>query len=120
MMTDTRLWRTLWILATTAVAIAIAILTLSAPGQMPTGFQMSDKFYHASAFAALVLPTAILWRTRLKPIAIGAVTYGVLIELVQPYMGRTAEVGDIVANIVGVGLASLVGAIAAGIRLKLY
>jgi VanZ family protein len=118
MMTDTRLWRTLWFLATAAVAIAIAILTLSGPGPMPTGFQMSDKFYHASAFAALVLPTALLWRKRLTPIAFGAVTYGVLIELVQPYMGRTAEVGDIVANTIGVGLALLVGAIAAAIRLK--
>ena len=117
-MTDTRLWRTLWFLATAAVAIAIAILTLSGPGQMHTGFQMSDKFYHASAFAALVLPTALLWRKRLKPIAIGAVTYGGLIELVQPYLGRTAEVGDIVANTVGVVMASLVAAIAAGISLK--
>ena len=117
MITDTRLWRTLWFLATAAVAIAIAIVTLSGHGKMTAEFQMSDKFYHASAFAGLVLPTAILWRKRLKPIAIGAVTYGVLIELVQPYFGRTAEVGNIVANLVGVVIASLVGAIAVGIRL---
>jgi len=118
-MRKTSALRGLWILATASIAIAIALLTLSGPLQMPVGFQMSDKIYHAIAFAALVLPTAILWPRRLLAVASGGIIYGIAIELVQPYLGRTAEFGDILANCVGVGLASLVGVIAAGIRVKL-
>ena len=68
-----------------------------------------DKLAHTAAFAALVLPSAVLrprflWWT--LPLA---TALGVGIELVQPLVGRSQESMDVVADFIGLGLGAALG-----------
>lgn len=94
--------RALALALTACLAVIIGWLTLS-PSQphTPVFFTLPDKVYHAIAFAALILPPASLAVSVLPPIFAVALLYGGAIELIQPLLGRTAEIGDMVANIIG-------------------
>jgi len=80
------------------------------PGGPPAGFPYADKVYHASAFfllsawfAGLFERRAYLW------LAAAMLVLGIGIEIAQylmPY-GRTAEVGDVLADAVGMVLGLL-------------
>lgn len=100
-----------WVGLTLGLAVIIGWLTLttSAP-TAPDGPPGIDKLYHGIAFAALVLPSATLARTR---VAWGAaclvVLYGGGIEIVQSMVGRNAELADFVADIAGVAIGLLLG-----------
>lgn len=98
----------MWLLLSLGLAVVIAGLTLMPPGLFPKGPHGIDKLYHASAFAALVFPTAIL-----RPRATGAAAslsllYGGAIEAIQPLVGRTADISDLIADglgvLIGIGL----------------
>ena len=97
--------RVIWISATSGIAAVIAVLTLASPSQLPPAPQISDKVYHALAFAALVMPTVLMWPKRLVVISALALLYGGVIEMIQPGFGRQAELGDLLANCSGVALA---------------
>lgn len=89
------------VLLTIALAIVIAILTLTPPIQMdmPAG---SDKSYHFLAFAALALPLATV-RPRWSPALLVVFSaYGAAIEIIQPYVGRSRELADLIADVVGI------------------
>lgn len=76
---------------------------------IPSSLAFSDKFYHAIAFTALVLPTTVLrpsWSLRMS---IRAFLHGGAIELIQPYFGRNTEWLDMVANSLGIAIGVLVG-----------
>lgn len=106
---STRTRRTIWAAITVALAAAIAYLTLVPRPPSPVQFPHVDKLYHALAFAALVFPTTILrprWWGRMAVLAIG---YGALIELVQPLFGRDAEWLDLVFDGLGVAVGTLSG-----------
>jgi VanZ family protein len=68
---------------------------------------------HALAFALLVLPLgwadirSTLW---LAPLALA---YGGAIEVLQPFVGRGAEWGDLLADAAGIGIGLLPGALRA-------
>ena len=62
----------------------------------------SDKIVHFIAFAALAFPLARTGRLGLVAVFIGASAFGGLIELIQPTFNRSADVGDWVADTVGV------------------
>lgn len=96
------------IVLTIAVAAMIAALTLTPPMQveMPAG---SDKFSHLIAFAALASPLAAV-RPRWSGVLFVVFTaYGAAIEIIQPYVGRSRELGDLVADMVGIGVGLGVG-----------
>ncbi len=89
---------------TALIAVVIAYGTLSPPGEgSPLPF--TDKQLHFAAFAALVLPLSwvrpgwILW---LVPLTIAC---GGAIELIQPFVGRSGDWNDLLAD----ALASLLG-----------
>jgi len=93
---------------TACVLVVLLLGTLGPPlpfvGEMPG----NDKLHHVLGFAALTFPLcardprAALW---LVPVAI---LLGGAIELIQPFVGRTAEWGDLVAD----GAGALIGAAA--------
>jgi len=100
--------RAIWLVLSLGLAVVIAGLTLMPPALVPKGPHGIDKLYHASAFAALVFPTAFLRPRLLRAVAPLALLYGGAIEIVQPLVGRTADISDLVADgvgiLIGVGL----------------
>jgi VanZ family protein len=94
------------LILTALIALAIAglsfvpVVDLPAPAQPQTTRAAMNQ--HMLAYAVLVLPAiatrpaAALW---LAPAAFG---FGVLIEFVQPFVGRERSVGDMIANSIGI------------------
>ncbi len=107
------------LIATAALATAIAYLTLSPPNEDPVGL-LSDKVYHVLAFAALAFPTALLYARSLIWTLPAAMTFGGAIELIQPFVGRQNELGDFVADIVGLGIGTVLGLVLRARVLKRY
>ena len=87
--------------ATVALGLSVSWLTLT-PQDLPKIDTLPvDKLAHVAAFTALILPSAILrprflWWT--FPLA---ALLGFSIELIQPYVGRSQEWMDVVADFVG-------------------
>lgn len=93
--------------ATLAVAALIGFATLT-PIQNP-GVPGTDKSHHLIAFAALALPLSFS-RPPLAPwIVLAATLYGGVIELIQPFVGRSAEVLDLMADATGAVIGGAVG-----------
>lgn len=83
-----------------AVVIAGFTLTPLPPGPtMPAGM---DKVYHFLAFAVLVFPVIVTDTGRWTWVVPVAIVYGGGIELLQPFVGRSAEWLDFGANVSGV------------------
>jgi len=99
---------------TTLIALVIAGLTLApSVSPPPASLDLSDKAYHAIAFATLVIPASIVFSGHVAWIASAVFLYGAAIEVVQPLVGRDAELADMAANSIGI----LIGiGIAWGIR----
>ena len=84
--------------AIVAITLTVAMLwPLDVPA--PEG---SDKLVHFIAFATLAFPLARTGRLGLVVVFIGASAFGGLIELIQPTFNRSADMGDWVADTVGV------------------
>jgi VanZ family protein len=97
--------------ATLALAALIGFLTLT-PIQNP-GVPGTDKSHHLIGFAALALPLSFS-RPRLAPwVVLAAIGYGGAIEVIQPFVGRSGEVLDLMADAVG---AVIGGAAGVGLR----
>lgn len=99
-----------WPLALTiCLAVVIAVLTMAPPPEddgLPPG---PDKLYHAVAFLALSVPLASArprWSVGLFVLLSG---YGAAIEAIQPFVGRSRELGDLVADTIGVACGILLG-----------
>jgi VanZ family protein len=89
-------------------AVAVVIWgELKPSGQGPEGW---DKVLHFTAYFGLAgIATLALGRTRAAAwAALALATFGGVLEIVQSFVGRDAEWGDEVANVVGVcaGLAT--------------
>jgi len=109
---------TLALLATALLAAAIAYLTLTPPRLEALDGLLSDKAYHVIAFAALIFPGALLYLRSLIWLIPAALVFGAAIELVQPLVGRSAEMADFVADVVGVACGLALGLIARMLRIK--
>ena len=84
------------------ITLTVAMLwPLEAPPPAPEG---SDKLVHFIAFAALAFPLARTGRFGLIPVFIGSSAFGAAIELIQPTFNRSADIGDWVADTVGVAI----------------
>ena len=104
--------RALALTATAILSFVIAYLTLSpSPPQVGVEELLSDKAYHVIAFAALVFPSALLYARSLIWMVPAALLFGGAIELIQPYVGREAEVADFLADAVGLSVGIVSGLI---------
>ena len=93
--------KALAVTATVTLGLTISWLTLT-PQDLPKVDTLPvDKLAHVAAFAALILPSAILRPRFLWWIFPLAALLGFSIELVQPYVGRSQEWMDVVADCVG-------------------
>ena len=93
---------------TLALLACITVLTLL-PLTVPSGVKGSDKVHHILAFAALTLPSAVFYPKALLRVMVVAVVYGAAIEILQPYVGRSSELADFIADLVGIGLGATIG-----------
>lgn len=100
---------------TLAIAVLIAFGTLTPPGPPGPPLPFTDKQMHFMAFALLVMPLIwvkpryVLW---LAPLAL---IYGGVIELLQPFVGRSADWLDLLADSGGI----LAGLLPGFVRSKL-
>ncbi len=96
------------ILLTIALATVIAILTLMPPVEtnMPAG---SDKAYHLLAFVALAFPLAAVRPRWSGALFVAYCAFGGAIEILQPYVGRSRELADLFADMVGIAMGIVLG-----------
>jgi hypothetical protein len=94
--------------ATILLGCVIAYLMLSPPKTAQNGV-LSDKAYHAIAFAGLVFPSAVFYARSLIWMIPLALVFGGTIEFVQPYFGRQAEATDFIADAVGITMGVGIG-----------
>jgi VanZ family protein len=88
-------------LIVTAVMTAALLWPIHQPPPAPDG---TDKLVHLIAFAALAFPLARTGRIGLLPVFVVASAFGGFIEVIQPSFGRSADMQDWIADIVGVAL----------------
>jgi len=93
--------------ATIVLAIIIAYLALTPVPNFTLG--KGDKVNHIAAFAALIFVTTSLYPVALKWILPSAILFGGMIEIVQPYFGRTRDIEDFFADLVGLAIGMLIG-----------
>jgi VanZ family protein len=102
----------LWPLVTLALAAAITVLSLLPMPDLPVPSEfLAIKSHHFIAYAALAFPVALA-RPRLWPVFLVLIAgWGGMIEILQPYFGRTAGLFDAFVNAVGVTAGALAAAI---------
>ena len=89
---------------TLIVTTVLTVAMLSPINQPPPAPDGTDKIVHLITFAALAFPLARTGRIGLVQVFVGASVFGGLIELIQPSFGRSADMQDWIADIVGVAL----------------
>lgn len=99
-----------WALMLTALFAALILWgTLKPPGSGEGSFPLTDKQAHALAFTLLVLPLSVAVPRLIPKLAISALIFGGMIELIQPSFGRSGDWGDWVADAVGIAVGVLPG-----------
>ena len=91
-----------------AVIVGSLLPSDSAPIRTLDELPFSDKFDHMGMYAMLAFLPALHEETKgVLWLAAGALALGIALEFVQLYVGRDFEVGDMIADAVGlvVGLA---------------
>ena len=97
------------LVATFGLGALICWLTLTPQSLPKSSHYQLDKVAHFIAFAALILPTAVLRPAFLwwcLPLAAGL---GIGIEVIQPYFGRSKDWMDAVADLFGLTTGTGVG-----------
>lgn len=98
-------------MAVTALfTLAIAVGALMPMPRMP-GPEGTDKSLHFLAFAVLVLPLTLAGPRHLLWLAPAALAFGALIELVQPFVGRSRELADLLTDGLGICAGGGIGAL---------
>ena len=93
--------RLAWIISVT-IFVFIAIGTLTPLIQPPETPDLgSDKIHHLMAFWALVIPLCYIRLRNAFWVLPAAVAYGLLIEFIQPMVGRQGEFHDFLADALG-------------------
>ncbi len=93
-----------------AVIVGSLLPADSAPIRTLDRLPFSDKFDHLAMYAVLALLPALHEEKKVVWwMAGGAVAMGIALEFVQLYVGRDFEIGDMIADAVGVALGLAVG-----------
>ncbi|UDF03361.1 VanZ family protein [Asticcacaulis sp. AND118] len=90
------------------LSLAIGILVLGPFAHAEESFGLTDKEAHIIAFFSLTLMLQLAFpRVRRMDMALGVLLLGALIEVVQLFTGRSASVGDWLADLIGVSVATI-------------
>ena len=95
---------------TAVLALAIGATTLIPHAPGPAGIPGLDKLAHFAAFACLAAPVALRFPHLWRAAALAALAYGGTIEILQPFAGRSATWGDLLADGAGAFAGALVAA----------
>ena len=93
---------------TLLLILAVTYLTVG-PRVVPGGALYGDKVQHALGFGCIVLPAAVLQPRWLRSLVPAVAIFGGVIELAQMAVGRDGEIGDWVADLIGLMLATSLG-----------
>ena len=99
-----------WLVLTLLLATVICLLTLW-PADRLYDVGGSDKFYHLVAYLSVSFPVAYMRPPHWKWVALLLAGMGGVIELIQPYVTRSREFSDFVANSTGVLLGIAIAAL---------
>ena len=83
------------------MAFTMAVLSFMPVESLPES-NVSDKWQHAVAFLVLVLPLSICRPHLALKVAVVALVFGAMIEILQPYFNRFSEFLDFINDGVGV------------------
>lgn len=92
-------------------AALIAVLTLLPQALPSSASGRLDKVYHFIAFAGLTLPVAALRPKGLVWMIPAALLFGTGIKIIQPFVNRSRELADFMANGAGIFVGSTFGLI---------
>ena len=87
---------------TLIVSALLTVAMLWPIHQPPPAPDGTDKVVHLIAFAVLAFPLARTGRFGLIPVFVVASAFGGMIEVIQPSFGRSADMQDWIADVVGV------------------
>jgi hypothetical protein len=102
--------KTNWISITLFALTVITTLSLWPSERLPSG-PSTDKTLHMIAYALLMLPTALRRPKNWVLIGLFFIAYSGFIELFQPYVNRSGDWLDMVANATGLMAGLLMGEI---------
>lgn len=89
------------------LTLTVAVLVLGPFSGAEQAFGLTDKEAHIIAFFALTLMLQLAFpRVRRTDLALGVLVLGALIEVAQLFTGRSASVGDWLADLIGVSVAT--------------
>lgn len=83
------------------VVTVLLLIPISGPDTSSSAIGI-DKAVHFLFFFALVVPVLTFYPRAWVWVVPVAIAYGGMIEVIQPYFGRGMELGDFVANSLGV------------------
>lgn len=89
-----------------ALSFGLGALAPLPPLPGPPG---GDKLAHVTAFAAIAFPTALLAPRHLVWLLPLGLAYGGVIEVIQPWFGRSRELLDLISDGLGLALGALSG-----------
>ena len=93
--------------STLILLVIIAYLSLT-PAKGSPSVYLFDYVLHALAYGALSTPYSFSKTPNRLYIFVGTCSWGIAIELIQPYVGRTCDIYDVFANSTGTLLALLI------------
>jgi VanZ family protein len=90
----------------TLILLAGATVLLLAPiDPNAPPLPVSDKVVHAALFLCLALPPLLARLIPDRVVVLGLVGYGLAVEILQPSFGRSFDLFDMLANMIGIALA---------------
>ena len=90
------------IYVTIIITLFLSIAMLWPIKEQIPGPEFSDKLIHILGFGALAFPLAQTKRFSILYLFLVASIFGGIIEIIQPSFGRSAEIGDWLADTIGV------------------
>jgi VanZ family protein len=99
---------TYWLYLTALTLLTVTVLSLM-PGDGVVSLSNLDKVKHFSAYMGIIFFVALKRPKHFWLFFIGFIAWGGGIELIQPYVGRTADWLDVLANTGGLVLGVVFG-----------